>query len=395
MIYYATRESESYLDRISKISSIFEPHCLVSVIGGMAFLHAIGPATTELILFDMDKDAIAYCKTIISLIKASNNIEDFISMIFGCTVNSNGEFEALIDRESFSSLLDSSTFESYKRIFGSFETDLEQRTSRLQITDTQESMIMHFSGNTHKYMHFNWLFGRFAFENNESFLALKNKLSNISISYKCCLAKNLNPKEVVLGHQQYYLLMSNCESFSQSIFNETIYEYVVDNNAVPFTYIGWGKCIHNNANKNHRDAVEKISRITTGRNVLESKTYLGYNFTKSEINPKLHEPIILEELQDKIKNFVGKDIFLYHISLDPKLPIEEKREQFTNMLKKIKDNFKTIIILEWQRSLSTDELMKLFVDCKMHYYYTAEIDWSGNNGYTRSTIMVWNKRGMF
>lgn len=387
MIYYATREVESYLERISKISTEKEPHCLVSVIGGLSFFHAIGPATTELILFDRNKDAIKYCKTIISMIGASKSIEEFISMLFGCTVNEKWEFKSLVNRNHFSLLLGRGTFEAYKSIFGEFTTDLQQRVSRFG-----KRVVVNFCGNSHESMNFNWLFGRFAFQNNDSFLQLKNKLLTIPITYKCCLAEDLNPKEIIIEDKHYYLLMSNCEGFSQELFNEPIYERIVDNNKIPFTYIGWGKCILNNANKNHKDAVEKISRMTQGRDVLECKSFFGNSFSKAELSAKSHAVVSLEGLSNKVRRLAYGDTFLYHISINPDLPIKKREEQIIGVLKAVKDKYRRIIILEWQRSLSTDHLMKIFMNCKMHYYYTVQVDWSGDNGYSRSTLMVWNRR---
>lgn len=83
MTYPGARESRYYFHQLECCRRSTVPHHITSVIGGMAFLHAIGTRTKSLRLVDVDPDAINLCCSVIEAINRFHKLSEFRQWVNG------------------------------------------------------------------------------------------------------------------------------------------------------------------------------------------------------------------------------------------------------------------------------------------------------------------------
>lgn len=77
MTYYGARASRYYFHQLECCRRSSEPHDIVSVIGGMAWLHAIGPSVQRVSLLDVEVNAVTLCRAVLRAIEKHAQLEDF------------------------------------------------------------------------------------------------------------------------------------------------------------------------------------------------------------------------------------------------------------------------------------------------------------------------------
>lgn len=77
MIYYGARSSLYYFHQLECCRRSSEPHDVFTVIGGMAWLHAVGLWTDRVYAIDIDPDAVTLCKKTVDALRGIDQLEDF------------------------------------------------------------------------------------------------------------------------------------------------------------------------------------------------------------------------------------------------------------------------------------------------------------------------------
>ena len=198
------------LQEVYELNSSYD---LVSVIGGLAFLHAVGPRAQSLSVFDVDADAIPYAKMILTLIQKCTSLKEFISYLTRRDVPSDWMLHKRLDTkidpsEAVAKLLNNQElFELYQSTFGSIAYDASTGIGKID-----ESTI-HFFDFSLTPMHFYWQFGQGIFEDDESFLALQKTLNAISIKVENKSLDLIDYSELSTNSKnELILLASNCDS---------------------------------------------------------------------------------------------------------------------------------------------------------------------------------------
>lgn len=81
MTYYSPRCSLYYFHQMEACRRSTIPHHIVSVIGGMGWLHAVGPNMKSIYLIDTDADAIQFCRNVVSAMLHRENLESFLTRL--------------------------------------------------------------------------------------------------------------------------------------------------------------------------------------------------------------------------------------------------------------------------------------------------------------------------
>ncbi len=199
MIYYGARASRYYLHQLEHCRRSSTAHETVSVVGGMAFLHAVGPLTKALYLVDTDPDTIAFSNDILRLIKECVTLNDFVKHL-----------QVMLPKD--------------KVIYG--EHGLE----------------------TGK---FYWHVGRYNFASEEQYTRLRKTLDTIPVNVLC---SNLAEFDY---HQLQYpsnVLVSNAEG-PLGVDGDRILPQILKTASVPVTYVSWIHtiCIEPNPYKHSYD----------------------------------------------------------------------------------------------------------------------------------------------
>lgn len=77
------RSSRFYLRKLDYLRTMPDPHEVVSVVGGLAFLHAITNRAVKLTLVDAAPEPVEYCKEILLLIQKCPSLCDFRESLAG------------------------------------------------------------------------------------------------------------------------------------------------------------------------------------------------------------------------------------------------------------------------------------------------------------------------
>jgi hypothetical protein len=353
MIYYANRDSVQYL----KKKPANHDHCLISVAGGLGFMHFLSENTQKLIVVDKDIDNLKYNKFIFSLARMSNSLDEFIDMI------KNHNIDTITNADIKDSIFYLNTPPNVTLYY-------DCTTNVTKCTNS-----------------FHWLFGDkhpySAFYNNESFKNIK-KVADVSFM-------NIGLEELNYSLYQQsntYVYVSNadwpCFTPSDQILHHIISSMKQNSELY---YISWERSLTLRSDKHHQDAVAKLEMYTQGRRVIEIPTYAGYQFTKNELNSAYHRIVHFNEnpTQDGVC-----DCLLYHISLQT----ENKKMLAQTYFKDILGSFRRIIIIDHCSLTTPDEWLRWLCEINMHFSYKiVGLEFSGGNtGFDRNFILVWDLR---
>ena len=339
MIFWATREIKTYLDKLwyYRINDNTPKH-VVTIAGGLSYLHFLNENVLTLCVVDRNKDNIDYNQHIIEIIKNSSTLENFKDSIKASQENIPGII---------------------------FEGEINLSVG-----------------------HYNWLFGKYAFESEETFQQLKAILQNLSITY---LIDDLEKFNFNIEGAPVYVLVNNADEASYTE-KDAILKQLRKTARKDAVYISWTRTINLYNNNHHLDTVFKISKYTEGRKIIEVPTMCGYNFTKEEI--KIKEPYIVSADFEIIRNKLNSSpefTLLIHLSWEKDL-----EKNLGTLLQLATPDAIRIIYLEWTSRFSIDNFFKLFTTLDLHASYNiSAIEWAGgSDSYSRSYIVVMDLIGL-
>jgi hypothetical protein len=361
LIYYATREIPAYLHALQQIATSEEPHDVVSVIGGMSFLHAVGDNTRSLKLLDTSEGQVAYARTLLRLLDSAESLADFRRTV-------------------------EDTMPPPRRILG-WDLPASLWNPRIHFSYSPSQPLRHF--------HFYWNFGFGNFASQRVFESLQANLRRLQPTL---IVGDLS-LEVFGTDGPVYLLTSNCD---HSFYTEgdAVLRNAIQQAKRKLVYLSWsgGKLrrMELHGENPHLDAVKKVSRFTKGMTVDEIETFAGYSFSQEELRAAAHTRFSFKEFLARFRdpsNSTSSQCLLYHISLrDPSAQL--LRDFYSTAI----DRYERIIHFDWQRLSKPEGVIALLKDMGFHYSFSiGGLDWSGKNPdekdpLGRSYILVWDRR---
>lgn len=335
-VFYALRETNQYIEKIRSLDKRDED-ILVSIIGGMGFLHILDlNQFKKIYLVDKSENQIEYCKTIIDIIINSENIEEFRSYI------------SMKKKIEFSKKTRESLYNFYYGFERQENPERLIKDDKIIFIDKEDIMTNNF---------FFWKFGKWALSCNESFLSLKKSIYNSEIIYildkveKFVSEHDFEKKNVIL-------LGSNCDGYPYNY--NSIFQIGVMSNRNPtikiLTILTWIRHINIDLRSSHLNCLQNIVPFTKDKNVLEIKTHLDCFFSKKELECNTHQLVNIVDFMNYIR-FPGTfNLLLYHISL----PLENKYKikEFINKCSLLDPP--KILFLNQSKILRLSEFMEIF-----------------------------------
>jgi hypothetical protein len=338
MIYYANRDPVQYLQNKPDLID----HSIISVAGGMGYIHFLNEHTQNLLVVDRDQQNLDYNQHICELIQNSSSLQEFCTTIRAQQQNSG------------------------IKIYYDCNTDV-----------TQQLMSYHwYFGTNHPYS---------AFYDENSFVKMKRKIT---------LARFIlaDLSKINYSHWQRnatYVYVSNAD---WNIYNKSdgILHQIISSmkmNSIIY-YRSWYRSLTLRPGMHHIDAAAKLIPYTTNRSITEIKTHNGYTFKTGELHEKSKRILCFNE-QPTQSGIC--DCLLYHISLDKSDDYELVIKSYFN---DILGSYKRIIILDHSSNASEIQWIKYLKDINFHYsYQLCGIEWSGGKtSLDRNFIMIWDLR---
>ncbi len=253
MFYLGMRSPAPYLSRLATVRDSAAPTDIVSVAGGLAFLHAISAATTSLTLVDIDRDALTHWTLIRGLIAEAASLTDFLSLLSGRATTgaiADGEvvFGPKLDlTRRLTSALTADTRAVYERTYGALDVDA-RGVGRLG------PVTVRFVGTSLEPHTFNWDFGAGNLVDDAHFQTLRAQVVALPITTRQAPLQSVDFDAVYPrpDGRQRVCLASNCESpmFTPA---DAIFLRVLQTAERPLRYLSW-----------HRDAVVAGGRAVAG-----------------------------------------------------------------------------------------------------------------------------------
>jgi hypothetical protein len=180
MIYLASRSHRKYLDKLVEIANRPGEHHLVSITGGLAFLHAISDRAQSLTLVDLDPEVNDYGRALVEvLIKCTTRAQLFGLLTGKALGSSDGETVRFLARP----------YEERQLIFNELSVATRQVIERWYYKGTfdvasaelrVEDKTLHFFGLNLSHQHFNWHAERDCFATEDSYRRLNRDLSRLN-----------------------------------------------------------------------------------------------------------------------------------------------------------------------------------------------------------------------
>jgi hypothetical protein len=251
MFYLGMRSSRGYLDALARIRQSGAPSDIVTVAGGLAFLHAISPATHSLTIVDCDPDTLAHWSLIRALIAESTSLADFLTLLSGHASDSVGSNVVLgprVDvRARLTQVMSAADLATYDKTYGALDVDVARGVGHVA-----ESSVG-FTGTNLRRQHFNWQFGEGNLASDTTFDMLRRQLATIPVRLEQARFEALDFDRVfpapAPGRQRVFLA-SNCES---PLFTtgDAIFLRVLQTATQPVHYVSW-----------NRDAIVRDGHVT-------------------------------------------------------------------------------------------------------------------------------------
>ena len=244
MFYLGLRSSDRYLAALASCRSGSSPHDIVTVAGGLAFLHAISASTRSLTIIDQDPETLSHWFLIRALIVESTSIDDFLSLLTGYAVSDRSEGSAVLGdavdvRTRLANVLSSTEFATWDRTYGALNVD------PVTGIGTHAGDTVRFFGMDFREHHFNWRFGEGNLTDDGTFQVMRRQIQSMPVCVEQTRLELLDYDTVFPpaepGRDRVFLA-SNCES---PLFTEAdaIFLRVIETATAPVRYISW-----------HRDA---------------------------------------------------------------------------------------------------------------------------------------------
>ncbi len=253
MFYLGMRSPAPYLRRLAAVRNEAAPGDLISVAGGLAFLHAISAATTSLTLVDIDRDALTHWTLVRALIAEADSLVDFLGLLgqrtaTGGMADNAIVFGARLDlTRRLASALPGEMRAVYERTYGALDVDARGVGRHGPVT-------VRFVGMSLEPHTFNWGFGEGNLADEAHFQALRARVAALPISLRQAPLQSLDfdaayPQAAV---RQRVCLASNCESpmFTPA---DAIFLRVLQTARHPVRYLSW-----------HRDVVVAGGHVMAG-----------------------------------------------------------------------------------------------------------------------------------
>ena len=265
MIYFGLRSSRGYLELLNEVRTFSEPHDIVSVIGGLAFLQALGPNCRSLIALDSDDDAPKHARLIVGLIRASDSLQQFLSYLSAHEVlafePTSARFGGPIDHSVSLAvkLNDPEILNLYLATYARIELNLKSACGKIG------DSTINFFGHNLAPMNFNWHFGSGVFENDESFLALREAIGSIPFELR---VEGLDQFDYGAANTQrqsrLFVLASNCDS---PLFNsaDSILRRVQQTTLCRTQYLSWNRRLEIFPRSQvYLDLIDKLRHLCAG-----------------------------------------------------------------------------------------------------------------------------------
>lgn len=256
MIYYALRSSEHYLRVLADVRRTERPYRLVSVGGGLAFLHGIGPAAASIAVVDIDEEVVEYCTMIVGLIQATEQLDGFIELItrhrFERTDAGILLTEPVDTDAGVGAILGSGRLlNCYRRTIGAMVTEAAACRATLG------QSTIHFQGSDLTPHNFSWRFGEGNFTDQETYLVMREVLKRTAPS----IARGRLELFDFSGFEDSIpvtFLASNCGSplFARG---DLVFRSIAAGCRLPTRYVSW-----------HRDLVLEPQHIRLGWGTMDT-----------------------------------------------------------------------------------------------------------------------------
>lgn len=239
MYYFGLRSTATYLRTLEEVRATAEPHHLLSVIGGFAFLHGLSPACRSLTLVDVDPDALEHWHLVRALLLAARSLGDFVTLLSGWqTTGELGDpshlFVAPVDLEArLASVLSSRQREVYDQTYGALAIDPTRAEGRIG-----DARVM-FLGSDLSLNTYCWQLGTGSLRDEASFAALQATLRRLPQRVLATRLEDLHyGRQPWTRDDRVVFLASNCESplFTR---RDAILRRVLATARVPLRYVSW------------------------------------------------------------------------------------------------------------------------------------------------------------
>lgn len=241
MFYLGMRSSDRYLARLASIREGRTPCDVLTVAGGVAFLHAISTMTTSLTIVDVDPDTLSHWSLIRALIAESSSLTDFLTLLGGRVATGSFDehlpvFGPPVDvRPRLSSALSATDLTNYDRTYGDLTVD-EMGVGY------HPAFTVRFVGMDFRHRTFNWRFGLGNLADEAHFQELRSRL--LAVPTRTCLARlealdfDADYPSGKSDHRARVCLASNCESpmFTPA---DAIFLRALKTARAPVRYVSW------------------------------------------------------------------------------------------------------------------------------------------------------------
>jgi hypothetical protein len=184
MIYLASRSHPKYLAKLREVAARQDSYHIVTIAGGLAFLHALNSRTRSLAVVDTDPDVIHYASWMVELLRICSQRWEFFEVLSGHTTD-----RAAAGRVSFTDQRSDTRArlfqpDALKEIY----VQLEQLYPVEQFDPVRQVLIspvgtVHFDGVTLDPMHFNWMNGFGAFESETTYAEMRRALVRLQPTF--------------------------------------------------------------------------------------------------------------------------------------------------------------------------------------------------------------------
>lgn len=382
MIYYAQRASPFYRKSLHQIAKSKESYHILSVIGGLSFLHALNPALKSLILIDPDCDAHDYCRMVLTLLDKSKSGEEFFALLTGRHVKKNWW-----ERDSFGEPIEISSqlghyledpvmISLYQRTYGKMNFDAD----KLQGT-IEDSTIKFFDFDLTP-MTFSWGIGTGNFTNEDTFQELKRALKNISPIYIQARFEDADLTNLLATLEGgVFLLASNTES---PLFSETdvIFRKIQREAPRELRYISW---IRNMQILPHKDNKQEgqvtLKKLLADDNVFSLAALFGESNALPEISPTATIFKNIEELKE-LRHYGWGTFFVCYQDIHLKYSSTLLRDVINALV----PCYSKIIF--WGNA-SASSLLSVLEECEFQKSYDlTSLSWYGD-----FVLSIWELRG--
>jgi hypothetical protein len=387
MIYYALRSSASYLGRLQQIARSEDDHQILSVVGGLAFLHAIGAKTKRLCLIDVDKDALPYCRLVLRLIAMSSSARDLLSLLTNRVVSETNWIDRPLgpplDRsaEIARGLGDADLERLYAKSYGAMELDPETGIARLG-----RNTIIRFFGSDLTTWVYSWSFGENNLVDDGRYATLKRTLASIPVDLRLASFETVDYAEWTSPDDPpLYALVSNCDG-PQFTFRDSILRRMQATARNPIRYRSWVR--NCDVLPAESETIAKpIAPLVRNAEVDEVAPFGGNGSPALEIDAAEHRRFAtVRALRDALP--YERDVLLYRGSWSRWTRERARRAQIEELLQIAAPNYRWLVFCDSRKHASPARYLEwLEAGGLAHGYRVELIQWAADG-----FVLAWRRR---